>query len=408
MWIVFDVMNSTPALHPLPRVVEIASLKDFDKHAATALALTDKRLAASMHGWHVQSVDLRERSAVLDKLRSAGSVFMGCEIETKIERRLRAGGALVFPEIPGLPFDPYRGELYTGAELYGGLDSGPYESVPDARIYAWSGHRLGAGAHDALNAALSTTLHDHAIGSRLDSQIRTGELSHADLVGVMGGHAQQRGSLGYEKAARLGHALSEAGFIVATGGGPGAMEAANLGAYLGSAGQETLKAALAMLAKEPGFDPSITNWARAAEAVRERWPVGVANLGVPTWFYGHEPPNMFATHIAKYFANATREAVLLEKCSGGVVFLPGAAGTVQEIFQDACENYYGAAGSISPMVLVGIEHWTKTLPAFPLLEELARGRAMEEKIFIVDDPEEAVRILAELNDGSIFGVRGLA
>ncbi|GAA1873154.1 LOG family protein [Paeniglutamicibacter psychrophenolicus] len=401
-------MNSTPALHPLPRVIEIASLGDFDRHAATALALTDKRLAASMHGWHVQSVDLRARSAVLEKLRSAGSVFMGCEIEGKIERRLRGGGALVFPEIPGLPFDPYRGELYSGGELYAGLGNGSYESVPDARIYAWASHRYGAGAHDALNAALSTTLHDHAIGSRLDSQIRDGALAHAPLVGVMGGHAQQRGSAGYERAARLGHALSGAGFIVATGGGPGAMEAANLGAYLGSGSTENLAEALGMLAQEPGFAPSVTRWARAADRVRERWPVGLANLGIPTWFYGHEPPNMFATHIAKYFANATREAVLLEKCSGGIVFLPGAAGTVQEIFQDACENYYGAEGSISPMVLVGIEHWTRTLPAYPLLAELARGRAMEEKIFLVEDAAEAVRILVELNDGSISGVRGLA
>ena len=154
IWLVFDVMNSTPALDPLPRIIEIASLADFDRHAAGALASTDQRLGSSMHGWHVQSVDLRARGAVLEKMRSAGSVFMGCEIEGKIERRLRGGGALVFPEIPGLPFDPYRGELYSGPELYAGLDAGAYESVPDARIYAWASHRLGAGAHDSLNAAL--------------------------------------------------------------------------------------------------------------------------------------------------------------------------------------------------------------------------------------------------------------
>lgn len=401
-------MNSTPAFQPLPRVIEIASLADFDKHVATVLALSDKRFAASMHGWHVQSVDLRARSAVLEKLRSSGSVFMGCEIEAKIERRLRGGGALVFPEIPGLPFDPYRGELYTGAELYAGLSAGSYEGVVDARIYAWAAHRLGAGAHDSLNAALSSTLHDHAIGLRLDSQIRDGELSHAPLVGVMGGHAAARGSTGYALAARLGQALSGAGFIVATGGGPGAMEAANLGAYLGAGNQQILDEALAILAEEPGFAPSVTRWARAAARVCERWPDGLANLGIPTWFYGHEPPNMFATHIAKYFANATREAVLLQKCSGGIIFLPGAAGTVQEIFQDACENFYGSAESISPMVLVGVEYWTKTLPAYPLLLELARGRAMEEKVFLVDHPDEAVRILVELNNGTIFGVRGLA
>ena len=62
---------------------------------------------------------------------------------------------------------------------------------------------------------------------------------------------------------------------------------------------------------------------------------------------------MFATAIAKYFRNAIREAILLQVCDAGIVFLPGAAGTVQEVFQDACENYYAAETSVAPMVLVG-------------------------------------------------------
>ena len=67
---------------------------------------------------------------------------------------------------------------------------------------------------------------------------------------------------------------------------------------------------------------------------------------------------MFATAIAKYFRNATREAILLQVCDAGIVFLPGAAGTVQEIFQDACENYYAVNGSVATMVLVGRTYWT--------------------------------------------------
>ena len=48
----------------------------------------------------------------------------------------------------------------------------------------------------------------------------------------MGGHALRSGATrAYADAARLGHALGRA-YVVATGGGPGAMEAANLGAYL--------------------------------------------------------------------------------------------------------------------------------------------------------------------------------
>ena len=116
-------------------------------------------------------------------------------------------------------------------------------------------------------------------------------------------------------------------------------------------------------------------------------------LGIPTWHYGHEPSNLFATAIAKYVHNATREAILLEVCDAGIVFLPGAAGTVQEVFQDACENYYADETSVAPMVLVGRTYWTRTLPAWPLLKTLARGRAMEDHVHLVDSVEEATELL---------------
>jgi predicted Rossmann-fold nucleotide-binding protein len=48
----------------------------------------------------------------------------------------------------------------------------------------------------------------------------------------MGGHAVPRGDETYRAAAELGASLTAAGRTVLTGGGPGAMEAANLGAYL--------------------------------------------------------------------------------------------------------------------------------------------------------------------------------
>ena len=128
---------------------------------------------------------------------------------------------------------------------------------------------------------------------------------------------------------------------------------------------------------------------RAGFAVLDRFPDGGDSLGIPTWFYGHEPPNVLATAIAKYVRNAVRESVLLEVCHAGIVFLPGVAGTVQEVFQDACENYYADESSVAPMVLVGRTYWTETLPAWPLLETLARGRPMEPHVHLVDDVDEA-------------------
>lgn len=154
--------------------------------------------------------------------------------------------------------------------------------------------------------------------------------------------------------------------------------------------------ALRLLAKAPKFTPSITDWAKAAFEVRAAWPGGGPSVGIPTWFYGHEPPNPFAAHLAKYFSNATREDGLLARCTAGVVFLPGAAGTVQEIFDNATPNYYGSRGEPTPMVLVDREHWTQRLPAWPLLRSLARERSMESRIALVDRIEEAPEALKRL------------
>jgi predicted Rossmann-fold nucleotide-binding protein len=307
-----------------------------------------------------------------------------------MEASLRSRGALIFPRLQGVPFNPYRSTLYTPAELYAGLAGAPYEDLPDARIYHWS---IQPGREHRVDATLASSLHDHAIGDALDELLRSGPWSGKHIVGVMGGHAAQRGSPGYAGAARLGRLLVRDGHIVATGGGPGAMEAANLGAYLGRADDGGLDEALGLLSAVPGFRPSVSAWARAAAAVVERFPDGTPSLGIPTWFYGHEPPNYFATHIAKYFANSIREAVLLDLCQGGIIFLPGAAGTVQEIFQDACENYYGAREKVTPMVLVGTRYWTQDYPAWPLLEQLAAGREMEGRIFLVDTEEQAAAAL---------------
>lgn len=130
--------------------------------------------------------------------------------------------------------------------------------------------------------------------------------------------------------------------------------------------------------------------------MRAGWPGGGPSVGIPTWFYGHEPPNPFAAHLAKYFSNATREDGLLARCTAGVVFLPGAAGTVQEIFDNATPNYYGSRGEPTPMVLVDREHWTQRLPAWPLLRSLAQERAMESRIALVDRIEEAPEALKRL------------
>jgi predicted Rossmann-fold nucleotide-binding protein len=362
-------------------MIEIESLEAFDR----AVART-RQHRRSMSGWQVQDVDLTDRGDALRELDPHGSLFLGCTMPEDVAQRLRAGGALIFPAVPDVPFDPWRARLYTPAELYAELAQG-YEHTPDARIYAWS--RRASTQHD-LRRLLATSLHDSSIDDAL------GELTAGRrIVGVMGGHALTREDPAYADAARLGHGLAASGLTVATGGGPGAMEAANLGARLGDLGPDELDRVLDRIRAVPTFRPDITAWAQVAlDAVADVPDCG-RSLGIPTWHYGHEPPNPFSSAVAKYFRNAIREDVLLEVSGAGMVFLPGAAGTVQEIFQAACTNYYAAEAEVVPMVFVGEDYWRRTLPAWPLVDVLAAGRPFGVRLHLVATTEEALGLLVQ-------------
>lgn len=375
------------------RTNEIESLADFD----AAIGGT-----GDLNGWFVQSVDLTERGDTLRRVDVTGAVFLGCTFSAGTEASLRARGALLFPTLPDLPFDPYRSDLYDADELYsdgrvGLLDGTPYQRCHDAEVYAWTRR---THLRRRLDSSLAVALHDHAITDALDEA--TAHTDRDDIIGVMGGHALQRGTGEYRAAAELGARITRAGRTVLTGGGPGAMEAANLGAYL--SGQvtgddelaELLDSVVAELGRHADFHGDLDGWAAAALRVRRRWTPERAghSIGIPTWFYGHEPPNVFATEIAKYFTNALREGTLLARCRGGIIYLPGAAGTVQEVFQAVTENYYAAdVGRIAPLVLVDRQHWTEHLPVWPLLQALGRGRAMGSHIHCVDTVADAVTTL---------------
>jgi len=233
----------------------------------------DRRLEAgttSLRAWRVHGLDLRGRGGALLARDVAGATFPGCRFDNGYADDLEAGGALVLPEIGASPLEVYRPALYTPDELF---DTPHYADSLDARTYSWT--QRSAGRDDLLAAAL----HDHAIDEALATWVRD-----RHLVGVMGGHALRRGSAGYDEAARLA-ALLGASRTVATGGGPGAMEAANLGARLAAAPPEAVTHALDVLARTPSFVPSTDAWVatgrEAADGVADGAPPQETR-GIPT------------------------------------------------------------------------------------------------------------------------------
>lgn len=161
-----------------------------------------------------------------------------------------------------------------------------------------------------------------------------------------------------------------------TGGGPGAMEAGNLGAYLADKSDEEANKAIEIIAtgnekfdgleylnREPAF-AVLTEFGPAVGHVRlQAEPITSSiqpSLGIPTYRYGHEPSNLFASWHAKFFQNALREDGLLAISTGGIIYTRGGAGTRQEIFQAACNNTYTTTQSTRPMVFIGVQFWQES------------------------------------------------
>ena len=365
---------------------EIENLAELDVALSSGRPLTGLRL---------QDLDLTAyEGRLLARTDVEGLVVLGGQLSPALGAHLGAHRALVFPTDPHAPIDPYRACLYTAQELYAGLADGGYEATPDFLAYQWM--RDGALHHDAF-VTLLRAIHDDSITDALDEFIGA-----RPVAGVMGGHALARGTTGYAAAAGLGRSLACAGLVVATGGGPGAMEAANLGAL--ARDESSLAAALEELALVPSFRPSVAAWVGSALAARAGLAAADAprSLGIPTWYYGHEPPNVFCDGIGKYFSNAIREDGLLARATAGLVVLEGSAGTVQEIFQAVTPLFYAPAGAgLAPLVLVGQEYWTETVPVWAAVRALGQDRGMGSVVHLVDSADEATDIvLAQASGGA--------
>ena len=304
------------------------------------------------------------------------------------------------------PVLPFRSELYTPAELFAGFsleDPASYATTPD--LLAYRSTLLPPNREVGMLRAL----HDQSI-----TEQRTVLLEGRRVVAIMGGHALGRDAAAYREVAALARTLTRAGFLVVSGGGPGAMEATHLGALLAGAGDLALDEAIGALGAVPRFPDTtglvgpggvfdidvlaaLHRWQRPAFALLDEVDLAGRgdSLAIPTWFYGHEPPTPFATCIAKYFSNPLREDGLLSIAVDGVVYAPGRAGTVQEIFQDASQNVYRVVdGRFSPMAFLDTDGcWTRQLPVLPVLQELFGPDQYAESVMVSSDLGEIAGFL---------------
>jgi predicted Rossmann-fold nucleotide-binding protein len=198
----------------------------------------------------------------------------------------------------------------------------------------------------------------------------------------MGSHSTARTDSSYRTTADLCRRLSREGYLIATGGGPGAMEAGHFGAWFANASDGVYEAALAEIARVPripnfdglldddgvmvpGKEPVVEqahDWLMAALRARDMVDDSPGeSVAIATWLYGAEPTMPFATAYAKYFQNSIREEALVHGASAGIVYARGGGGTIREIFQDVEQNYYArSVPEFTPMIFVDPDgYWSR-------------------------------------------------
>lgn len=292
-----------------------------------------------------------------------------------------------------VPYNTTVNDLYSAEELYKGYDpedSTTFDTCYDQLVYR---HYIETGKrtqHPLESVARAS--HDFYITCALNEVL--GRYDKKSVVAVMGGNAMLRTDDNYRNIVTLSKTLTEQGALMISGGGSGAMEATALGGLLAGYSDKSIDHALQMLSVAPC--PHNKGYMKTAFEVLRRYPhkPEYESLTIPTWLYGHEPSSPFAKYIAKYFDNSIREDTLLTVSYGGIIFTPGSAGTMQEIFQEAVQNHYLVYDFPSPMIFLDSKFWTKEIPVYPFLKDLTeRCKYKNLLLHLTDDPMEAVSII---------------
>lgn len=177
-------------------------------------------------------------------------------------------------------------------------------------------------------------------------------------IAVFGSARIQPDHAAYQLGVKVGAALADAGFAVITGGGPGAMEAANKGAM--EAGGESI------------------------------------GLGIELpWEVRLNDYITFGLNFRYFFVRK----MMFVKYTQGYVVLPGGLGTLDEMFE-AMTLAQTLKITTFPIVLMGVEHWTGLLD-WMQDTMLADGRIRQsdlDMLTLTDDVDEAVALMTAARD----------
>jgi len=196
---------------------------------------------------------------------------------------------------------------------------------------------------ELIGAQESAVVHEITDAMRVDrmaAELTMGFDALGDVhraVSVFGSARTAPGSAEYELAREIGQRLGAAGFAVITGGGPGAMEAANCGA------------------REVGA-----------------LSIGL-NIDLP-FESGHAKPWLDRSVDFHYFF--TRK-VMFVRYANAFVVLPGGYGTFDELFEALCLIQTDKIHAF-PLILVGTAYWSG------LVDWLRDTVAGEGKIAVAD------------------------
>jgi uncharacterized protein (TIGR00730 family) len=172
-------------------------------------------------------------------------------------------------------------------------------------------------------------------------------------VSIFGSTRAKPGDEVYQKAERIGQLLAENRFSVITGGGPGAMEAANKGASIAGGNS-----------------------------------IGL-NIELPL----EQKPNPYANITLKYRYFFVRK-VMFVKYAVAYIILPGGFGTMDELFESVTLIQTHKIKPF-PVILVGSNYWKGLLDWIKEVV-LKEGRISPTDLDIlqlIDDPEEIVKTI---------------